>query len=98
MFLLPFEGLGKMDGYHLIRLKVICITFVKICCFDNVIKPSCQPDEEICEFHWTVSYFQTMTVIPPNGKGSRSPVENVNGTLYVRTNCGSLENIREGIL
>ncbi|XP_063427005.1 uncharacterized protein LOC134710560 [Mytilus trossulus] len=84
-----------MDSYHLIRLKVICIAFVKIYCFDNVIKPSCQPDEEICEFHWTVAYFQTMTVILPNGKGSRSPIENVNGTLYVRTNCGPLDNMRE---
>ncbi|CAC5394005.1 unnamed protein product [Mytilus coruscus] len=84
-----------MNGYQIIRLKVICIVFTQIYCFDNVIKPSCQPDEEICEFHWTVAYFQTMTVIPQNGKGSRAPVENVNGTLYVRTNCGSLENVRE---
>lgn len=50
----------------------------------------------MCEFHWTVDYFQTMTLIPTDGKGPRLPIESINGTLYIKASCGSVENMQKG--
>ena len=79
-----------------VRIFFICMILTYGYSFDNKIKPSCPADVEMCEFHWTIDYFQTMTLIPSDGKGPRLSIESINGTLYIKTSCGSVENMQKG--
>lgn len=79
----------------IVALHVFVTPFIT--CYNNVITPNCPAENETCTFHWRVNYFQTMTTIPLNGLGPRQPLVNINGTLYVRSSCGSLDNIRKGM-
>ncbi|OWF53933.1 L-ascorbate oxidase-like [Mizuhopecten yessoensis] len=62
--------------------------------FEKEVVPSCGPEEDLCEFHWTIDYKETMVYFKRDSHVGE-PVVLVNETLYKRTSCNTLEPISD---
>ncbi|XP_069130310.1 uncharacterized protein [Argopecten irradians] len=59
--------------------------------FDHNVIPSCSPDEEVCEFDWTIRHSQTMIVFDKDDIVQPHPLIYTNGSLFIRLGCDEYE-------